>query len=195
MGNNPRRPSLDELAGRINANQTSGNAETRPPSQQVTVDNEAGIQFGDSPGNPSGRTQLPDDTYSGLFGASRKDKDREAVKKKMPANTRAHQTDEGIEGWVYSFKCQIGDRYTMFLYFDGANYQVMVISPRVENYWANPETGHIYSDGRICLSKRFGSGQPTLERAYAKSVVWATGFTAARRGNMPFPFNHNQAGA
>lgn len=79
----------------------------------------------------------------------------------------------------------------MFLYFDGAFYQVYVISPKLEDYWSNPHTGHIYPDGRICFGSEFGNGQPTLREAFAKSVLWANGISVARHGGGQFPFSAN----
>ena len=192
MANTTRRPSLDRLAGTLRANQANGTAKPTDLTKQITVDSEAGIQFGDDPGNSTRRTQLAQDTYSGMFAFSRHEREQQLVKKKMPENTRAHTTADGIDGWMFSFDCQFGQRYQMFLYYDGSYYQVMVISPRVEKYWDSPHTGHIFSDGRICMSGQFGGGQPSLDKAYAKSVIWATGLTAARRGGIKFPFNHNQ---
>ena len=192
MSNTTRRPSLDRLAGTLRANQANGTAKPTDPAQQITVDNEAGIQVGDVRGNSAHRTQLTQDTYSGIFGVSRHEKERRIVKRKMPANTRGHTTTEGIAGWIYSFDCQFGQRFELFLFYDGSYYQVLVISPRIEKHWDSPHTGHIFSDGRICMSQKYGGGQPTVDDAYAKSVIWATGLTAAQRGGIKFPFNHNQ---
>lgn len=79
----------------------------------------------------------------------------------------------------------------MFAYYDGAHYQVYVISPKLEDYWKNPHTGHIFADGRICFGVDYGSGQPTLKEAFAKSVLWANGISIARNGGGPFPFSAN----
>ena len=50
--------------------------------------------------------------------------------------------------------------------------------------------GHLYANGRLCLSQNGGSGQPTLEEAYSKSVLWATGMDVVLAG-YPFPFSPN----
>jgi len=194
---NQTRPSLDALRDRLHSNQQTGDVKPDDPRRQVKVEREGGIRFGETGGNPGQQTQLPQDTYSGWFGGGDKSADRRKIEsrivaKKLPRNTHAVTTAEGTQGWMLHFNCQYGDRYDIFVYFDGAYYQAIVIAPEVERYWKSPHTGHIYSDGRICLSRRYDGGQPALDEAFAKTVVWATGLTAARRFGVPFPFNHNQ---
>jgi len=181
----------------MHSNQQTGNVKPDDPRRQVNVDREGGIRFGETGGNASQQTQLPQDTYSGWFGSASKPTDRQEIEhsivaKKLPRNTRAFNTEEGTAGWLFYFNCEYGDRYDIFIYFDGTFYQAIVLAPEVERHWKSPHTGHIFSDGRICLSRNYHGGQPTLDEAFAKTVVWATGLTAARRFNVPFPFNHNQ---
>jgi len=96
----------------------------------------------------------------------------------MPSNTRRLVTDEGVSGWVYSFYCAYGNKYTMFTYYDGSYYQVLVLEPEVEDRYRSAHTGHIFSTGRICFGTRYNNGRPTLQDAYAKSVLWATGMSS-----------------
>ena len=101
------------------------------------------------------------------------------------------------EKWVfrgshYSFSCEFGTLYEMFAYFDGNYYQVLVLSPVVEERYQSAHTGHIYKDGNICFGVDYGSGRPTLEEAYAKSVLWANGFSGMLLSeNDTFPFSLN----
>jgi len=77
------------------------------------------------------------------------------------------------------------DVLQLFLWFDGAGYQVTVASPDVSR--EDPHACHLYPHGRICLSADSGGGMPTLEGAFAKSVLWAHGFSVYQRtGSFPF---------
>lgn len=81
-----------------------------------------------------------------------------------------------------------GDPYTLFAYNDGSQYQVMVVFPEVAGR-LNPHEVHLYSNGCICFGE--GVGLPTLEQAFAKSVLWTAGFSAfARTGNFQFSNNN-----
>jgi hypothetical protein len=127
------------------------------------------------------------DTFHG-----RAETDAAAVRKFMPTSTRAHTSPDGVTGWLYSFRCAYGTQYTMFAYFDGSYYQVVVVDPPVEEKYCSPHTGHIYSDGRICFGLANNSGRASLQDAYAKSVLWAAGMSAMLlSGNETFPFSIN----
>jgi len=81
---------------------------------------------------------------------------------------------------------ELGDEYELFLYFDGGAYQVKVVSPDVED-GLSPHDCHLFADGRICLGDLAGGGMPTLEEAYARSVVWCNGFSVyLQNGKFPF---------
>jgi hypothetical protein len=155
-------------------------------SQRVFVDREGQIVEGSQARAGQPLSEVRQDKF-----ATRLDNDRATVATFLPNNAREFVTEEGIVGWVYEFSCEFGTRYSMFAYYDGANYQVHVISPQLESHWKSAHTGHIFPDGRICFGSDYGQGQPTLREAFAKSVLWATGISAARFGHTPFPFSAN----
>ena len=93
---------------------------------------------------------------------------------------------EGTRGWLYPVATEQGDRYRLFLWFDGATYQVKVVEPPVERA-AEPHACHLFPDARLCLGGDPGGGMPTLEGAFARSVLWANGYSAwLRTGRFPF---------
>jgi hypothetical protein len=103
----------------------------------------------------------------------------------LPAGAR-HVTVQGTSGWVYAVVTEQGDAYRLFLWYDGAVYQVKVISPEIDR-GENPEACHVFPGARLCLGAEDDGGMPTLESAYARSVLWANGFSAWRRtGQFPF---------
>lgn len=75
----------------------------------------------------------------------------------------------------------------MYIYWDGNLYMVQLLRPYAEHTRKNPHDQHLFRDGKICL--RSGTvGLPDFEQAYAKSVLWATGYSAFRRsGQFLFP--------
>jgi len=112
-------------------------------------------------------------------------RDGSIVEGKLPAATRCLEVD-GVRGWLYPVSSALGDAFELFLYFDGSAYQVKVVRPVVERR-ADPHACHLFGDGRICFGEPAEGGMPTLEAAYAKSVVWCSGFSAyARTGRFPF---------
>ena len=182
-------PDLNILRSTLHDGQRTGNVKPREPKNKVLVDNEGGIHVGEdrqTQQNPQAVSEVQQDTFE-----SRLTTDRRTVKTKLPANTKEFKTSEGVTGWVYCFSCELGTRYKMFLYFDGSNYQVKVIEPRVENYWHDPHTGHLMGNGNICFGAHYGAGRPSIGAAYAKSVLWATGMSIAIKTGT-FPWNHNQ---
>lgn len=93
---------------------------------------------------------------------------------------------QGTGGWLYPVRTEAGDELRLFLWFDGAAYQVKVVSPEIDR-GENPEACHLYPGARLCLGVEHHGGMPTLEGAYARSVLWANGFSAWRRtGRFPF---------
>lgn len=99
---------------------------------------------------------------------------------RMPAETRGVRAD-GVEGWLYPVTTPCGDQYELFAWFDGSGYQVRVVVP---DLWARDDLHacHLFRDARICFGAGEGGGLPTLDGAYAQSVLWARGFSAYRRG-------------
>ncbi len=103
----------------------------------------------------------------------------------LPGEAR-HVTVQGTSGWLYPVVTEHGDRFQLFLWFDGAAYQVKVVSPGLDR-GDDPEACHLYPGARLCLGSDDAGGMPTLEGAYARSVLWANGFSAWRRtGRFPF---------
>ncbi len=118
-------------------------------------------------------------------GFTRDLRDRAIVEAKLPGSTR-HVVADGVRGWIYGVATELGDRYELFVWFDGGAYQVRVVSPDVEGR-CGLHACHLFPDGRICLGDDVTGGMPTLEEAYAKSVVWANGFSLYLRTST-FPF-------
>jgi hypothetical protein len=128
------------------------------------------------------------------FASTRLQKDRRIAATKLPRNTReAYSASYGPDGvgWVYSITNSFGTTFTLFAFFDGAAYQVWVVSPEIERRFKNAHTGHLYPDGRICLHPGHGGGMPTLDGAFAKSAVWTEGITVVINGGT-FPWNYDQ---
>ena len=121
----------------------------------------------------------------------RHERDAQVVATYLPPGT-AGQVVEGIEYWVFDIKCELGNPYSMAAYFDGREYQVKVLHPDVTGKYSVHD-GHLFSDGRICLNPP-ANGAESLQDAYAKAVVWASGFSVMRHtGQFPFSLN-NQGG-
>lgn len=181
---------LNRLRDIVHSNQAVGNTDPRSPRETIVVDRNASIRTGDSlhPGEAGHVSKIQQDTFhSGLLEI-----ERQTAIQRMPANTRMVVSKEGIRGWLYSFPTEFLETYTMFAYFDGSYYQVLVISPYVEDKFRSPHSAHLYRDGRICMGVGMNSGRSTLADAYAKSVLWANGFSAMiQLGLDRFPFNHN----
>jgi hypothetical protein len=118
-------------------------------------------------------------------GLTRLLRDKAEVEGKLPASTR-YLTVDGVRGWLYPVTTELGDAFRLFLYFDGAGYQVKVVEPDVENRF-DPHASHLFPDGRICLSEVAGAGAATLEAAYARSVLWCNGMSVFLREDR-FPY-------
>jgi len=188
---NPRPPiDLNAIVQTVHANQRGEGRGWPQPADTIHMDRNGLLIQGKNLGSTHPETLLivqPD-----VFHAGWEEAERRIAQTKMPTNTRMVVTHEGIRGWLYSFQTEFLDTYKMFSYFDGSFYQVLVIEPFVEHKFRNPHTGHLYGDGRICMGMGMNSGRRTLAEAYAKSVLWATGFSAMIYGNLDrFPFNHN----
>jgi hypothetical protein len=117
--------------------------------------------------------------------------DRQFAKNKMPRNT-LEVVSHGCTGFAYEITCELGQSYKLFAYFNGSRYRVMVIAPEVERgpLW---HPSHVLPDGSLCLEPTM-TGCRTLREAFAKSVLWANGYSIyARTGNFPYSAN-NQNG-
>lgn len=190
MANPPIQVDLNELQRTILKSQERDEALPARQKQKVYVDDKGNIVLGDAvrPGDEQHLSQV----HQGVFASAptRLERDRSVVGQKFPQNTR-ELTVDGVTGWVYSFVDPLNARYTMFAYHDGDLYQVKVLFPEVEGKYS-PHDGHLYPDGCICFDSR--RGLPELEQAYAKSVLWGTGFTAyclTKSSGGQFPFSRN----
>jgi len=116
---------------------------------------------------------------------ARESRDRSAAELCLPAKARRVRV-EGTAGWLFPIASEQGDPYTLFLWFDGAAYQVKVVVPALDPL-ADPHACHLLPDARLCLGGDPGGGMPTLEGAFARSVLWASGYSHWRRtGRFPF---------
>lgn len=111
-------------------------------------------------------------------------RDKAQVEARLPPATRYLKV-HGVRGWLYPVSTELGDVFNLFVYFDGSGYQVKVVDPDVEGRF-DPHDCHIHPDGRICLTDE-GGGMPSLEEAFARSVVWCNGFSVFLRDEH-FPF-------
>lgn len=177
---------LNALRDRVLTNQNSGSTRPNDPAKSVTVDREGNMHFPTQPDKAVGpQSQIPQETFAASL-----QEDIATAGQYLPSNTRQITTDEGIAGFLYSFNTELGDNFTLFAFNDGANYQVQVVAPTVEDRFNNPHDGHIFSNGRICFGNGYGAGMPTLRDAFAKSVLWANGMSVAYRTGK-FPFSNN----
>ena len=117
-------------------------------------------------------------------GLTRVLRDQAVVEGKLPAATR-YVVAGGARGWLYPVASALGDAFELFVWFDGSAYQVKVVEPELAG--CDPHACHLFPDARICLGEEAGGGMPTLEAAYAKSVVWCNGYSAYLR-TARFPF-------
>ena len=179
---------LNKLRDIVHENERKGDELPASKPKKVFVDRDGDVKLGSDVSDREARTmsEVPQSTFS-----SREARDATVARQKLPANTKAVTAPSGTPGWRYSVRCQLGCDYRMFLWFDGSAYQVLVLDPELENKWRSPHTGHLYADGRICMGTNYGSGERSLEAAYGKSVLWATGMSVALQSGT-FPFNYNQ---
>ncbi len=112
-------------------------------------------------------------------------RDQAVVEVNLPAATRRLDVD-GVRGWLYPITSQSGDAYLLFVYFDGAAYQVKVVEPALEDR-PDPHACHLFPGARICLGTHPSGGLPTLAEAYSRSVMWCNGYSVYQRTGM-FPF-------
>ena len=116
---------------------------------------------------------------------ARESRDRLAADGCLPAKARRVAV-QGAAGWLYPVTSEQGDLFRLFLWFDGAAYQVKVVEP-VLDAGVDPHACHVFPDARLCLGGDPGGGMPTLDGAFARSVLWANGYAEWRRtGRFPF---------
>lgn len=177
-----RSVDLNELRNRVLENQQRGTDLPTSTARSVYVDNEGNITLDPQAEQQRNLSQVPQKTFADFS-----QRDKQVVAQYLPSNTQEMKS-KNVTGWLYEITCALGQRYTMFVYNDGDLYQVMVLFPEVAGKY-NQHNAHLFNDGRIC----FGSegGLPTLQQAYAKSVLWATGFsTFLKTGQFQFSINN-----
>jgi len=113
--------------------------------------------------------------------------DRQFAKSKMPRNTLEVMSD-GCTGFKYDITCELGEKYQLFAYFNGSRYRVLVVAPEVERGDLG-HPSHVFPDGSLCLEPTM-TGCRTLEQAFAKSVLWANGYSIYQQTDQ-FPYSAN----
>ena len=154
----------------------------------VYVDNNGEVMLGSDVGDPSRASSVVGDTFYARDLAI----EARTAQYKMPSAVKV--SDGTYEGYAYSIHNDFGDTYELFIYYDSAYrvYRVALVSPRMGGEW-DPHGGHLWSDGTLCLTHNAGSGYPSMEQTYAKSVLWTYGASLYRRG-YGFQFNVGQEG-
>jgi len=100
-------------------------------------------------------------------------------------------TSDGCIGFKYEIVCELNQKYVLFVYFNGSRYRVMVVSPVVERGPLGHDS-HVLTDGSLCLEPTV-QGCRTLKQAYAKSVLWANGYSIySQTGKFPFSANNKE---
>ena len=176
-----RSVDLNELRNIVINNQQRGDNLPQSNDHSVFVDNEGNIVLQPESGQQRNLSRVPQKTF-----AVSVTQNRLVVVQKLPSNTQ-ELTHDGVTGWLYQITSELGDNYTMFTHHDGSLYQVLVVFPEVAGKYGQHDA-HLFNDGRICFGDE--GGLPTLEQAYAKSILWATGFSSYLRTGM-FPFSIN----
>ncbi|MCB5178832.1 hypothetical protein [Streptomyces antimicrobicus] len=162
---------------------------------QVYVDRSGRVRLGSGGETDAPLSKVPHSTFAARRApgghSARLAEEFRVAETKMPVGTYYEDTP-GAEGWVYEIVTEFRNTYVMCAHFDGTDYKVRLLEPELESLPDHDQHGfHLYYSGKICLSDRPGSGQPTLEEAYARSAAWALGVDFVRMGH-PFPFNRNQ---
>jgi len=113
----------------------------------------------------------------------RHDEEAATVREKFPSGTEPMALD-GYAGWLYSFRCASGNPYTMFIFWNGSQYKVMLVAPAAERDPGSTHEKHLFQDGCICLGSQQRSD---FQHVYSQSVLWATGYTIKKEtGRFPF---------
>lgn len=120
---------------------------------------------------------------------SRRKRDRDIARQYLPESTVEGMVD-GTTYWTYEVRCQFRNRYLMAAYFDGREYQVRVLEPEIVGKYS-VLISHVNPNGRLCLSAP-NNGAESLQEAFSRSVIWATGFSIlSETGEFPFSI-HNK---
>jgi hypothetical protein len=105
---------------------------------------------------------------------SRHAQEFQIVRDKFPPGTTQEHVG-GVTGWMYDITSDLGDDYVMFAFWDGSMYKVKMVLPDPENVPPAHYAHYFRENGVICLANSIGL--PTLEQAFAKSVLFATAWS------------------
>ncbi|MDQ2809772.1 MAG: hypothetical protein M3Z04_23085 [Chloroflexota bacterium] len=172
----------------IKRQQEGGNAIV-PAQEKVWIDNEGKIKTANQiqPGQERRLTEMQQNAV--FASSSRMLTEQAVVTEKFPRGTHLQEVDN-VAGWFYEFNDEYSQPYTMFIYHDGSLYQVQVVFPEVAGKY-NVHNAHLWPDGRICLIPDGNGGMSDFAQTYARSVLWANGFTAfLHSGKFPFSLNN-----
>lgn len=181
-----RNVDLNELRDRILANQQSGQPRPASNSKRVFVDADGRLVAGEVAAQNPGReiAEVPQHVFA---ASARLAEESAVVAQSFPRGARLLEVD-GHPGWLYSFTSELGDEFQLFVYHDQGLYFVQVVSPSIEGRYGAHDA-HLYPNSVICLCQEVGL--PSLKEAYAKSVLWANGFSIFQRtGHFPFSLNN-----
>ncbi|MDG4816530.1 hypothetical protein O7628_13590 [Micromonospora sp. WMMD956] len=171
--------------------QQRGDERPAADKPQVTVDRLGGIRVNQGKPSEAAISEVQHGTFAVAVSDARQRRDAETARTKLPPGTY-YEEAAGAEGWYYSIVTpEFRNEYVFCASFDGLDYKVRLIAPDLEARGYAGHGGHLYPGGKICLSKSAGAGQPSLETAYSKSVLWAHGMDFVRSG-VTFPFSYDQ---
>lgn len=182
-------PDLNRIAATIRSNQEQDNTDPSRRDQQLFVDKNGDILFGDQV-DPRMAARVSRVTQETFYG--RRDNERAIAAAKLP-NNAFEASDGDVEGWVYNITNEFHDTYQLFIWYDRSDrtYKVSLVDPRLGGS-VDVEDCHLYPDGTLCLKRGGGPGYSDMEAAYARSVLWTRGASCYRRG-YGFQFNMGQA--
>ena len=178
----PPAVDLERLQAILEANRRASEVHPTDLARKVLVDAEGRIRLGEDAVDESA-APLSNVQQAVFGGAPRMARENLALQK-MPAGTRSHVLGHR-RGWLYEVTTAHGDQFQFFAFFqpNASSYRVKVTSPDLTQH--RGQRCHLFEDGFICLSH--GGTMRGLEDAYAKSCLWAAGFSVfLRRGTFPF---------
>jgi len=183
------RVSLDALREQVRASQAKDVERPSNPDEKLHVDKDGRIMQGPV---ESGRdlAEIPQGTFAAVrTGISPRHRtDQRTINQIFPTGTRPLTVD-GAHGWVFSFHDEYGQAFTCFVFFDGSLYQVALLAPTFDHEHGSEHDKHLFRDGYLCLARR--GGVASLADAYARTVLWANGYTVFRlTGHFPFSINN-----
>lgn len=175
---------LNAIQAAVLEQQRNGGAQVDPKSQ-LYADNNGEIVLGGEGRDTSRMSRIETDTF---YARDLALEARTAAK--MPTSIKV--SDGTYEGYHYKLTNAFHDTYELFIYYHSSYrvYRVALISPRLGGE-VNAHGCHLWPDGTICLTRKNGSGYPSMEEAYAKSVLWTLGASLFQRG-YGFQFNTGQ---